>query len=54
VKVGSHHPRADLLIVPAEWRLWGGHEGRFPPAKLNGHYRFRKRSVAVSDLDQDF
>src|SRR5207302_7672080 len=26
-----------------------GHEGRFPPAKLNGRYRFRKRSVAVSD-----
>jgi hypothetical protein len=32
------------------WRLAPGHEGRFPPAKLNGRYRFRKRSVAVSDL----
>ena len=26
-----------------------GHEGRFPPPKLNGRYRFRKRSLAVSD-----
>jgi len=26
-----------------------GHEGRLPPAKLNGRYRFRKRSAAVSD-----
>jgi len=26
-----------------------GHEGQFPPAKLNGRYRFKKRSIAVSD-----
>src|SRR3954463_6738437 len=26
-----------------------GHEGRFPPPGLNGRYRYRKRSEAVSD-----
>jgi hypothetical protein len=34
---------------PAGLNAGTGHEGRFPPHGLNGRYRFRKRSVAVSD-----
>jgi hypothetical protein len=30
----------------SRWRRSAsGHEGRLPPAKLNGRYRFRKRSA---------
>jgi len=37
------------ILLPSDARPLWGHEGRFPPHGLNGRYRFRKRSVAVSD-----
>jgi len=39
---------AEIEATAGDQRSGLGHEGRFPPVKLYGRYRFRKRSMAVS------